>query len=476
MAAVAPSQPRWHLRDSVLEIREGETLDAQAELVELYEDQWEGLGFQVSQPLGGDRDTWRIRTDGWAGVAQLPRRDAYAPQLQIRPKLDLDLFFLADYAFGRERNRIAQQRLEAHVDALRETPTAHLIAWFLAELESFILRHLRRDYIVQHEVFEARIRGRLLVSEYLQRYVTSGQSHRAPCQFFEFTRDNLANQILKRSLRELRRLATLLPLPSARRELCDWADRLLPFVGAVSDRPIHPADFNRLRLRGSMRHYAPIIDKCRALLTQTYMTTELGAHRQDAFLWSTSDLFERALHGILKTTRGIKLMPRGAKAEIVSPEGAIVRRTRVLPDYVLRILGSRLILDAKYKDTRLLAEASDEILELEVLGRRSIRVHRSDIYQVIAYAQHARYGPAAVALVYPVVLQRGQQLPAPYRVTGFGNDVQLFFLDVGRQALDNLEAFARSSFSLPVTRTSRLSPSRQAGLCRQAERCVSKCG
>ena len=221
MEDIAPSQPPWRLTDSVLEIREGETLDAEAELIELYEDQWAGLGFQVNQPLGGDRDTWRVRIDGWAGVAQLPTRDGYAPQLQIRPKLDLDLFFLADYAFGRERNRIAQHRLEAHVDALRDTPTAHLIAWFLAELESFILRHLRRDYIVQHEVFEARIRGRLLMSDYLQRYVTSGQSHRAPCQFFEFTRDNLANQILKRSLRELRRLATLLPLPSARRELCD---------------------------------------------------------------------------------------------------------------------------------------------------------------------------------------------------------------------------------------------------------------
>jgi 5-methylcytosine-specific restriction endonuclease McrBC regulatory subunit McrC len=132
---------------------------------------------------------------------------------------------------------------------------------------------------VQREVFEARIRGRLLMSDYLQRYVTSGQSHRAPCQFFEFTRDNLANQILKRSLRELRRLATLLPLPSARHELCDWADRLLPFVGAVTDRSIHPADYNRLRLRGSMRHYAPIIEKCRPLLAQTYMTTELGTHR-----------------------------------------------------------------------------------------------------------------------------------------------------------------------------------------------------
>jgi len=437
---VTPSEPRWRLSQAVLEIREGQTLDAETELVELYEDQWAALGFQVNRPLGGDDDIWRVRTDGWAGVAQLPRRDGYTPQLQIRPKLDLDLFFLADYAYGRDRNRVAQHRLEAQVDTLRESPTAHLIAWFLAELESFILRHLRRDYIVQHEVFEARIRGRLLMSEYLQRYVTSGQSHQAPCQFFEFTRDNLANQILKRSLRELRRLATLVPLPAARRELCDWADGLLPYVGAVSDRPIHSADFNRLRLRGSMRHYAPIINKCRALLAHTYMTTELGAHRQDAFLWSTSLLFERALEGILRTTPGIKRLPRGGQAEILGPEGSTVLRTGVLPDYVLQILGQRLILDAKYKDTRLVTEDSDQVLELEV-AHRSIRVNRSDIYQVIAYAQHSRYGPAEVALVYPVVLQGDQNLPAPYRVAGFNTDVKLYFLDVGYRAAEHLAQF-----------------------------------
>jgi 5-methylcytosine-specific restriction endonuclease McrBC regulatory subunit McrC len=114
---------------------------------------------------------------------------------------------------------------------------------------------------------------------------------------------------------------------------------------------------------------------------------------------------------------------------------------RVLPDYVLQIRESRLILDAKYKDPRLPAESSDEVLDLEVANQRSIRVHRSDIYQVVAYTQHARYGPAAAALVYPVVLQRDQRLPAPHRVTGFGSDVQLFFLDVGHEAPNNIEAF-----------------------------------
>ena len=43
--------------------------------------------------------------------------------------------------------------------------------------------------------------------------------------------------------------------------------------------------------------------------------------------------------------------------------------------------------------------------------------------------------------MYPEVLQPDQPLPAPYRVTGFGNDVQLFFLDVGNEAADNVEAF-----------------------------------
>src|SRR5262249_51170363 len=131
------------------------------------------------------------------------------------------------------------------------------------------------------------------------------------------------------------------------------------------------------------------------------------------------------------------------KAAIVTPEGTTIRRTRVSPDYILQIGDSRLILDAKYKDARLQADTSDEILEL-VVSQRSIRVHRSDIYQVIAYAQHPRYGPAAVALVHPVVLQHGQQLPAPYRVTGFSDDVQLFFLDVGYEAAENIAGFRKA--------------------------------
>ena len=70
-------------------------------------------------------------------------------------------------------------------------------------------------------------------------------------------------------------------------ELPAWADRLLPYLGAVSDRNIHDADINRLRLCGSMRHYAHRSSpSARALLGRLYMTTDLGSHIQDAFFWN----------------------------------------------------------------------------------------------------------------------------------------------------------------------------------------------
>jgi 5-methylcytosine-specific restriction endonuclease McrBC regulatory subunit McrC len=136
-----------------------------------------------------------------------------------------------------------------------------------------------------------------------------------------------------------------------------------------------------------------------------------------------------------------------------------VRRTSVLPDYVLQIGEGRLILDAKYKDPRLPAESSDEVLDLEVANQRSIRVHRSDIYQVVAYAQHARYGPAAVARVYPVVLQRDQQLPAPHAslVSAATSNSSSSMSDT--KPLTTSKPSAQRSLGLLVTRVSRLSPS-----------------
>lgn len=453
MDQVAIPLRRWRLADPLLEIREGETVEVETPLAELYVETWAELGLQPTRPLGSTPDSWHLTADRWVGVARLPKRDDLIRQLRITPKLDAaDIFFLADYAFGHERNRISEARLEAFVAANSEQPAAQLIAWFLAELETFILRHLRRDYVVREEVFEARIRGRLLLGEYIQRYVTRGANHLAPCRFYEFTQDNLPNQILKRSLRELRRLALLVAISQARHELTQWADRLLPFLGAVSDQQINPTDFNRLRFRASLRHYAPIINKCKALLGRTYMTTQLGPHRQDAFLWNMPILFERALRGVFRTTPDVRLLPRSGKATILDPADQAIRSTSVWPDYILQTSGGKVILDAKYKDTRIVPDPTDDAIELQMAApAQKIRVLRSDIYQAIAYGNHNAYKPAEIGLIYPVALNSSEKLPPPHRVEGFANNVWLLFIDIGSDARAHLDGFRRS---IPGTRRS----------------------
>jgi 5-methylcytosine-specific restriction endonuclease McrBC regulatory subunit McrC len=220
-------------------------------------------------------------------------------------------------------------------------------------------------------------------------------------------------------------------------------DRIAPFLGGVTDRPIHRADFNRLRLRAALRHYAPIISKCQAILEGLYLATEGGTHRQDAFLWEMSILFEKALGGILATTPGVALERRRARARVVDGADVTVYTSKVKPDYILRGSGRRVLLDAKYKRTGVVGVSPDpeDEIDVTVAGAGKIRIGRADIYQAISYAQHGRYSPAETALVFPVALEADQELPSPYRVEGFSTVVQFLFLDVGQHAAVNLDAF-----------------------------------
>jgi len=208
---------RWLASNVVLEAAEHETVLAEQAVIDLLEpDAWQGFGFTVGRDLRTPAGHWKVAADRYVGVARIGRSSA-GKHVRVNPKIDADIFFLADYAFGSERDLLADEELRADLAVLRDEPAACFLAWFLAETQSFIDRWLRRDYVLRREVFESRIRGRLLVGEYAGRFIASGQAHRTPCQFFDLTQDNLPNQILKAAIRQTAGLAARLPLPSARR-------------------------------------------------------------------------------------------------------------------------------------------------------------------------------------------------------------------------------------------------------------------
>jgi 5-methylcytosine-specific restriction enzyme subunit McrC len=430
---------RWSLGDSLLEIPEHGTVLADAALIaSISPEVWSKVGLGVRRELGDAAGEWRVSAGQYVGVARLGP-SAAAPQLAVRPKLGADIFFMADYAFEAQRDLLAEEQLRADLAALRDEPAACLLAWFLAEAESFTERWLRRDYIVRREVFEGSVRGRLVVGEYVGRFLARAQAHRAPCQFFDLTQNNLPNQILKAAVRHVSKLAGLLPVPEARGTIQRRAKRVLPLLIGVSDISVQPGDYNRLRLRGALRHYRPMISKCRAMLEGLYLSTEAGEQLENSFLWDMNSLFQETVRGVLRQWPGGALVKDPASARILRPDGSLERRSKVDPDFILNVDRGRLLLDAKYKNTRRALNPNEEA-EFAV-ARSRIRVSRGDVYQAISYGQHDRFRPAVVGLVYPVALEEEEDLPRPYRITGFTDDVVIIFIDVGPYARANLPDF-----------------------------------
>jgi 5-methylcytosine-specific restriction enzyme subunit McrC len=428
----------WNTGDQLLEIVEHQKITAADELVRRFPPaMWDALGLSISQRLGTEAETWEVTADRYVGVAQL-RAGVDRAQLRILPKVDADIFFMADYAFGAERDLLADRELIATLDAVRPDPAACMLAWYLAELDTFVRRWLRRDYVLRHEVFDGKVRGRFLVGEYVQRFLGQGMANKAPCQLFDLTPDNLPNQILKATLRRVARLSVQVPLPEAKRALQRRVDLLLPSFAHISDRTILSSDYNRLRLRGALRHYRPMIEKSRAMLEGMYLTEDLGPNVQDAFLWDMSVLYEEALRGVLTGWAEGRIDKKRAKARIVDPSGTQLSTSAVKPDYVMVTDDGRLVLDAKYKNTG--GKPSEEDAEIDI-ARTKIRLGRNDIYQVVSYGRHERFAPATPALIYPVALKEDESLPSAHTVQGFQQDVLVLFLDIGPHARANLPEF-----------------------------------
>lgn len=430
----------WTAASAVLEIREQSSVQADSALLDHFDSGiWPQVGLRVSQ----DRSkpgVWSVRAESGVGVATLRATDGRTVPLRVVPKLpETDIFALADYAFGKERDLLIDSRLAAELDVLRPEPAACLLAWYLAELENFVTRWLRRDYLRREQVFNGKIRGRPLINRYVRRHIARGEPHRVPCEYFELTTDNLPNRVLRRTLHEVAQLAAQVALPDAHRVLRTRVERIRPFFAGVQDQRILPGDFLRLNLRGALAHYRPIIEKSRAMLDRIYLSTGVGAHRQKAFMWDMNFLFEDAVRGMLETWSEVDVSSKRGRVVLDAPGGSTAGVTYTKPDYVLTTPAGTAVFDAKYKRTGVAGVSVDDVT-VQVSGH-SIRVSTRDIYQVIAYGQHVKFRPSQLGLIYPVVLQAGEQLPEPYLIRGFAQPIHVFFVDIGRSAAANVAVF-----------------------------------
>lgn len=442
MTLAVATPPETAAREIVL--RESVAAQWSAEIVDRAAPaDWASVGITVQRRLGDPAGRWQLRADRYVGVAELGSPSARV-KLRVDPKIEADLFLLADWAYGRVRGVADVDSLPAHIDVLRREPAAVLLGWYLDGLEAFVIRWLRRDFQLRSDVLVGRVRGRILMPEYVTRDVAAGRPHHVPCQYLEASRDTLPNRILRRALHETARVIPTVGVPEARRHLHATVGRIEPFLSGVTNQPAAPGDFKRIRLGRAQRHYEPILRKSEAVLSGLFFSQQFGEHAQRAFLWDASILFQEALRGIFSSWDGAALDTARGRATLINADGQRRYSSKVDPDYVLRGPNGTFVLDAKWKNVLVAQEPAapddDAAAEILVDGTR-IKISRSDVYQAVSYSHHEKYRPCETGLIFPVVLGAGEQLRAPLRMTGFGRPVWILFVDIGTEAREHFAAF-----------------------------------
>ncbi|MDQ1179197.1 hypothetical protein [Rhodococcus sp. SORGH_AS_0301] len=428
----------WDLGVPVLEISEQSTARATDELVAaVSEERWKELSLTFHKNPGDCE--WTVRSADFAGIVRLDIAGDPV-HLRVSPKIDgLDLFFLADWAYGTKSAGMRLKDARTNLASLRSEPAACLLGWYVAEVLAFATRWLRRGYVVREEDLVGRVRGRIVVVRYLSRSVSQARPHVVPARFSEPSHDTAANRYLKAGLRKVAVLVRAVLSEPARVALDEMVRHALSLFSAVKDVPAQPQDALRLNLSGPLRHYTPIVAFTTALLKGTYVSTEIGGHEQDAIMWSLNSLYEQALRNVLEAWPGASRVSGSYRATVTDfdDDHKVNGSTPVKPDYVMRRSdGTLLVLDAKYKSVLRSGQSSadDDSVDVSPTRGQRIRVRRADIYQVVAYARHCGLQADKAVLLYPVALGRGDRYPATLRVSEFAPTCDLVFFDVGPNA------------------------------------------
>lgn len=429
------------MRTELLRLREYETKPVEDEIVQLVDETfWEELAVTVSRKPGDQH--WTLKADARSGIARY-RAVGIDLTVVIEPKLKhADVLFLADHSYG-QRGEVLRRPKAARVgiDSTYSDPIAALLVWYVESLAEFATRWLRRSYRSREVVLHGQVRGRFLVSKYVSHSLATARNADVPCIITERTVDTPNNRVLKAGLREVAVLSSALAVPAARKAVKAAVNAALPLFAEVSDVHIGPTEMRATSTRGPERHYASILETTTDLLGGRHLGAASGTSQVSSFLWEMPALFQEALRGIISESDGFALdSSKRPSAVIRDSTGRKLRASRIDPDYVLRVGNGVTLLDAKYKEALRLPGSDDESLIVGT-GGPTVKVSRSDIYQMVAYRQQPAWQGADVGLVFPVVLGTGEALPAPYEVQGIGAVVRLYFMDIGPNARTNLRTF-----------------------------------
>jgi len=361
----------------------------------------------------------RIRSNSKIGVEKLGDFTIF-----VSPKIEAaDFLIMLNYAYN---FNLDLTKDVVYINKYPHYLSAVFIKYFLWRVREFIYAGIKRNFVQKREELVSKVKGKTLLSDYINKNLSSLKANVVPCQFYEIEYDCLENQIIRYTVDTVQRsLPNIILSKSMRSELRQYCNYISSQMSMVKIKKITAADFNKVRYVGKFRCYREIHELCRMIYECLQIELKGGKINFQSFSLDMNMLFEKFIIGVLKRLAGFNID--------YQKEGKFHIGTHYKKIKLDGWLGeNRIIIDTKYKE---FLTAINENEQFIMLG--NLKIKNADIYQMVAYCNHAQFEAHRGILIYPTTNEEDAGEETIFKVAGFKSDIYVLTINLNFQNRGN---------------------------------------